>query len=759
MKKYFLFLLFLLSNLLFSQNDKIEAGEFTLSPSSLENLKFILTEDNKFHLSVLSGTYQQVNDSIFFNRDIVDSSKFKLKFSNPNPKSDKITIDLGEGYYYQFYNIYIGTQENINSPVVYKKMKEFLNVTDEFDYQKHQLSFEIEKCDYIYIVEENLTGESIIEKYQVSNNVSKVEVTYSPNMFGKMKLKGVYNPSTKELIVTEGNTPLVFSKITTKEVVASEKPMETKSQKNWTYLGKIVEPTYDYSVDSTAAAYGYADEVPKYVFKLKIENTLEEAIKVANSYPDKVLMVFYNTNKEAKKEFDTYIENYQNNIQYYMYDKYNPEYDYINFYLATEKDKSSLKKMGITENQTVVFLNSDGVKLYHAKAKITDDNYAYYNMNSFNIDLKPINALAQIDNVILNKKKSISDFKKALLKVTKSGRSSYTSVIPPPALPETNAVVQVREVGIDEAVRAVDSAASVITDSYDYSVLKEKNNIYKFKSTQKEVESKYKQLLDFHQNDKIVDADLVKIITSELSPTAGFSAVLFNKYDEPLNANDFQSMDYLLKFYNEIPKLESEDYYDQYTTSSLAGIISNALDRASNKSQIDKVIAYYDKLLKISNNDSWVLKGKMNVLKENLKDVEYLNTFENYYKSFIKDDSSIIEQLDKKYNPDTDYSWSEFKNSFANELNNAAWFVVDELKNANPTTLKNAIVWSETSLKLEKDNFYYLDTLAQLYYKNGQKELAIITEQKAIDAALASSDLTLIEEYKSVLAKMQNGTY
>jgi hypothetical protein len=755
MKKYFLFLLFLLSTQLFSQDNKIEAGEFNLSPSSLENLKFILTEDNKFHLSVLSGTYQQVNDSIFFNRDIVDSSKFKLKFSNPNPKSDKITIDLGEGYYYQFYNIYLGTQENINSPVVYNKMKEFLNVTDEFDYQKHQLSFEIEKCDYIYIVEENLTGESIIEKYQVSNNVSKVEVTYSPNMFGKMKLKGIYNPSTKELIVTEGNTPLVFSKITTKEVAASEKPTETKSQKNWTYLGKIVEPTYDYSVDSSATAYGYADEVPQYVFKLKIEKTLDEAMKVANSYPDKVLMVFYDTNKEAKKEFDTYIESYQNNAQYYMYDKYNPEYDYINFYLATEKDKSSLKKLGITENQTVVFLNSDGVKLYHAKAKITDDNYAYYNMSSFNIDLQPINALAQLDNVILNKKKSISDFKKVLLKVTKSGRSNYTSVIPPPA---TEAVVQVREVGIDEVVKSVDSAATIV-DSYDYSVLKEKNNIYKFKSTQKEVESRYKQLLDFHQNDKIVDADMVKMITNELSSASGFSAILFNKYNEALNANDFQSMDYLLKFFNEIPKIETENYYDQYPSSSLIGIISNALDRTSNKQQIDKAILYYDKLLKISNNDSWVLKGKMNVLKENLKDVEYLNTFENYYKSFIKDGSSIIEQLDKKYNPDTDYSWNEFKNSFANELNNVAWFVVEKVKNANPATITNAIKWSETSLKLEKDNYFYLDTLAQLYYKNGQKDLAILTEQKAIDAALLSSDSTLIEEYKAVLEKMKNGTY
>jgi hypothetical protein len=754
MRKYFLFFLTFLSNLIFAQQTKIEIGEFSTT-SSQENLKFILSNDNKFHLSVLSGTYRQVNDSIFFDTENSNIPKFRLKYTDSNSKSTKLTFDLGENYYYKYYNIYIGFQQNSSSPVEFKTAKELLIAIDEIDYEKRQLSFEVEKVAYVYLVEEGLNGEAFIEKYQISDNVSSISVSYNPSILEKLKLKGYYDTDKKELLVTEGKTPLVFSKTPVKVIEQAEQPIETKSQSNWTYPGKAATDTNNYYVDSTATAYGYEDAVPQYIFKLKVEITLDEAMKVANSYPDKVLMVFYDTNKEAKKEFDTYIESYQNNAQYYMYDKYNPEYDYINFYLATEKDKSSLKKLGITENQSVVFLNFEGVKLYHAKAKITDDNYAYYNMSSFNIDLQPINALAQLDNVILNKKKSISDFKKVLLKVTKSGRSNYTSVIPPPA---TEAVVQVREVGIDEVVKAVDSAATIV-DSYDYSVLKEKNNIYKFKSTQKEVESRYKQLLDFHQNDKIVDADMVKIITSELSSASGFSAVLFNKFNEALNTNDFQSIDYLLKFFNEIPKIETENYYDQYLSSSLNGIISNALDRASNKSQIDKVIAYYDKLLKISNNDSWVFKGKMNMLKENLKDVEYLNTFQNYYKSFIKDDSSIIEQLDKKYNPDKDYSWNEFKNSFANDLNNASWFVVEKMKNANPATITNAIKWSETSLKLEKNNFYYLDTLAQLYYKNGQKDLAILTEQKAIDAALLSSDSTLIEEYKAVLEKMQNGTY
>ena len=82
--------------------------------------------------------------------------------------------------------------------------------------------------------------------------------------------------------------------------------------------------------------------------------------------------------------------------------------------------------------------------------------------------------------------------------------------------------------------------------------------------------------------------------------------------------------------------------------------------------------------------------------------------------------------------------------------------MVEKVKDTN--LIKKAIVWSETSLKIQKDDRYYLDTLAQLYYKDGQKEKAIIAEQKAIDV-LSDDDFSQREEYKVVLEKMKNGTY
>ncbi|MNY77106.1 hypothetical protein D3C86_2169070 [compost metagenome] len=58
-----------------------------------------------------------------------------------------------------------------------------------------------------------------------------------------------------------------------------------------------------------------------------------------------------------------------------------------------------------------------------------------------------------------------------------------------------------------------------------------------------------------------------------------------------------------------------------------------------------------------------------------------------------------------------------------------------------------------------KNNPYYLDTLAQLYYKDGQKQKAIETQTLAVKYLDANIDEVTASEIKEVLTKMQNGTY
>ncbi|MOA67530.1 hypothetical protein D3C78_1947620 [compost metagenome] len=58
-----------------------------------------------------------------------------------------------------------------------------------------------------------------------------------------------------------------------------------------------------------------------------------------------------------------------------------------------------------------------------------------------------------------------------------------------------------------------------------------------------------------------------------------------------------------------------------------------------------------------------------------------------------------------------------------------------------------------------KNNPYYLDTLAQLYYKDGQKDKAIATQTLAVKYLNPNVEEEMVREIKDVLTKMQNGTY
>jgi tetratricopeptide (TPR) repeat protein len=170
---------------------------------------------------------------------------------------------------------------------------------------------------------------------------------------------------------------------------------------------------------------------------------------------------------------------------------------------------------------------------------------------------------------------------------------------------------------------------------------------------------------------------------------------------------------------------------------------------------------YYEQYLKVSNKDFSVLQNYLNALKDNSTqesiNKKYVDYYTSYFDDIIKKDSNIIEDLDEAFTkrPTGSYdTWESFKSSFSNLANDVAWHVVE--KGADKTTIQKAIVWSETSLKISKNVHYYLDTLAQLYYKNGEKTKAISTEEKALELG---KDSEYGEEYKITLEKMKNGSY
>ncbi|GAB3716620.1 hypothetical protein [Flavobacterium koreense] len=746
MKNYVTFLFFVFSFSLFSQNNKLETGEYSSTTIAAESLKMILSDNNKFQLSILSGTYEVVNDSVYFKTSYDDMPKFVLEYSNPNPKSDKITIDLGENSFYRFYNIYIGIQKNNDAQIEFKTIKELLNITNDFDYERKQLSFEIDKSNFIYFVEENLDKETFIEKYQISNNVSQIKVTYYSNDLGRLNLKGFYDQANKELIVSEGKIPLKFSlNKDVKKDILKEKPIEKRVEKDWTYPGKKEIDNYDYAVD-TAVAVVDTSYAPSYIFKLKIDSNLKDALKQAKSHKNQFLVVINNPNsKKALSSFNSFIKNYESEVGYSMYDGYIPENDRFIFYFTSEKDKETLKNLGVLNNETLLVLNSEGQKLYAGNVDNYHDSFTYYNSSSTYSELIGINAKLKSDAVISNKKATLEDVEKQLLEVSKlEFLHSNEEITDKPIVNEV----------------AVDSTFSV----YGFDIFRQRKNVYQLKTKQDVLKDKWSKILENRLLEKEVNFTTVDIILREFNYD-GFNKALYNSSEPIVIPTDLQSINYISKHYKTITNTKFNDTvatnYDYYNLNyTLTGVLDRNSDLSNNPSKEyqTKVLKSYKDLLTITNNNPLVKNSYMNALKRSEFFEEFLVQYEDFFNSLVKENTNLIENLDNAYkqNIEAGIGWNDFKYEFANNANEAAWTVVEKTKDVN--WVKKAIFWSETSLKIEKDNSYYLDTLAQLYYKNGEKEKAIATESKAIEN-IKDNSTEQTEQYKIVLEKMKAGTY
>lgn len=786
MKKISL-LLILIAQVAISQ---VKTGDY-ISNRKGEKTKLRILDEKNYELVFLYGEYQQNGNSVKFSQ-FNNSNTFEVEFQTDSKKSDKITVEIsGSSLYYYYSKIYFGTQNN-NSTIEYKPLSDLIgDISTDYSLDK-KYTFEINKTDFIYLVEDNLTEESQIQKYSLPKNVSKIDVIYAVNYMNKLNLTGEVDPKTGEISISDnGRAPLLFSfkKDEKTEDTGFVKPAEILSEKNWTFTGKKeVKNIYDYPADSTATAAVDYEAKPAYIFKTKVEDNLKSALEVATKQSDKYFVVFYDKNPEtAKTNFDTFIKNYETNAGYYMYDNYIPEYDSFNFYLASKKDKDFIKKFS-SEDSVMAIFDSNGNKLYHTKwnqveAEGIFSPYAY----SIKTELEPVKSNVSIDQLFSNSKASSDDIITQLEKLC-NGAVSYdysdNAVVAPPSVDavEVHEVVKVVEAdktvedaakkAVEEATKAVGEAVKDATETveyaqpvYDYSLLKEKNNLYKLKSTPESINNKWKQILDNAKVDKKFNYKVAKIVNAEVS-NIGFNKALFKQDKKLLNTADFSSLDYLIKNYDAIKnyqKTDSLDYSEplgNVIDYNVTAVLNKNLDKenGADKSHSDKVLSYYKRFLAASKNNPTLSKGYMEALKSQDLQIEYLEAYNNYFNATLPNNSNVIEQLDKAYVAENTYEdWKSYKYNFANTANEASWYVVEKVKDAN--AIKNAIKWSETSLAIEKDNAYFLDTLAQLYYKNGQKDRAIQTQLKAIEKIDQVYESETKEEMKNVLTKMQNGTY
>ena len=749
MRNFIWSLLFLFSGMLvsFSQTKGIEKGTY-LSTNKGGKIKLNLLDNNKYELVFYSGNYEIKGDSLIFIQNEKSESNFELAYVI-DKKAKKIKIKFSDSSYY---SIYIGTQKG-SEDVVYQRFSDIKTKLDP-NWEKADLEFEIEKTDYLYLVYEDYDGKSNVCKYALPKDVSEVSINYEYGAVGDLKIGGYFDRKTNELKISEpaGKNPLVFvnEKNPQPEKVKKVIPIENQTISNWTYPGKEpVLSTEDYGsegipVDS-AAVVDYAVAPPavpaQYDFKLKIENNLKNALAATKEGKLKFLMFYANSkDKAAKENFDAFVKDQETQAAYNMYDSYNPIYDVYNYYLAGADDKKWLKTNKITDDPSILVLNSDGDILAKAKSDLSDKSYQFSYYGDLYKKLQRANAFVYINKVFKNKKATDADLIRAFNRA---------------------AVLEISyDYDSDSGTEVANSTEFVLT---------------KISSDKKEVAQTWKNLIEAHQKDAKPDMYLVETITREIK-NQGFTKQLFNE-ERVLNDTDFLAIDYLLKHSDKIEESRADFNNKEGEVHNLGNVISEissalqsntyiAQEKSSSDINKEKNISIYKKIIALGkgNFESYsnyfqYLNNAEDATKSN---IDFLKEFSTYFDSNLTS-SSPIEKLDTMFSAldsSSPYSydgWNSFKEYHSNLCNNAAWSVVLQPQNSN--FLKEAIKWSEYSSVVTKNNPYYLDTLAQLYYKDGQKQKAIETQSLAVKYINAVTEPETATDIKETLTKMQNGTY
>jgi len=745
-------LLFAGISISFSQTNGIEKGTY-LSTNKGGKIKLNLLDDNKYELVFYSGGYAIKGDSLVFLKSTENkTNRFDLAFAK-DKKAKKVKIKFLNPSYYSFY---IGTQKGIES-VQYERLSDIKTKVDP-EYLKTDLDFEIEKTDFLYLVYEDYDGKSDVSKYALPKDVSEVTINYDMAVLSDLNLIGSFDKRTKELKISDqyGKDPLVF--INEKEEKPAKAPIvvpiENQSIKNWTYPGKentLINDDFGsgVAVDSVAvivdAAAADATIPPpaytKYDFKLKVENNLKKAIESTKTANNKFLVVVVdNKDKTAKENFDAFVKEQETQTGYNMYDSYNALYDIYNYYLAGADDKKWLKNNKIASDQSVIILNGNGDLLAAAKSDLTTQQYQFSYYGDFYRKLQRANAFLSVDKVLKNKKASDSDLiaafnKAALLETSYDYDSDYTVNDP---------------------------------NSTEFVIAKTALN-------QKEVAQTWKKLIEAHQKDKVANMYLVETIIKEIK-NQGFTKQLFST-DRILNVTDFLAIDYLLNHSEDIERNRADFNSKQgelHTIGNVVSEVSDALqqnlylaqDGVSGEMNKEKINSIYKKIIASGKGNFDSYRNYFYYLGQ-LEDQDgsnttYLKEFNTYFDNTLAG-ASPIEKLDAIFSgldSSSSYSydgWNSFKLYHSDICNNAAWTVV--LKPQNSNFIKDAIKWSEYSLVISKNNPYYLDTLAQLYYKDGQKDKAIETQVLAVKFMTSDMDEETANQMKEVLTKMSNGTY
>ena len=303
--------------------------------------------------------------------------------------------------------LYIG-YKNSKGEIVYESAYNKLQGQDDY-------TIEIPRTDNLYLVNAYgvaITGDKkaavIIEEYLIGKNTSGVEITFDTENSVSSELQATYNPEKQTLTLNDktlSSNPIVFSKVLAADTQALQ-PATTEKVKQWKHL----------------IAFDEEKDIPEFnpekkaLSTLKQANSLSAALAAAKKNNRLIALLYQPNNKNAAKEFKELFEWYEQNGETVLTDPY-----LFELYLATAKELKSLKAKGLTNEDQLIILTSEGEVIYHESATIAQvlaDETLEYNHTGL---LRTAAKASLADRVLSNPKAPLKEVVKVLIAL-----SNYT---------------------------------------------------------------------------------------------------------------------------------------------------------------------------------------------------------------------------------------------------------------------------------------------------------------------------------------------
>ncbi|MDC8001090.1 hypothetical protein POV26_08580 [Aequorivita todarodis] len=699
-----------------AQKNTLPVGEYFTNLNG-STFHLTITENDEFQIAMAKGHLIKTDSLVKLDLKQVETPTFGLRYLERDRALDTLTITFNKKTKkYLLYYILVGAQENPADKVVYNSAEKLTGDTFYDSYDNFEIK--IPKTKYLHLLENRDSKDAnSLYIFKIPEDVSKIEVNYEPSDMKDLQLFGEFNANDQTIILYEGkDNPLVFHIDYEKYISTFEKPYKIEENVPWKENDDIAEQ-YPYSYDNP------------YKFKVETFESLDEAVKKAGE-DQKPLVTFYLAeNPSNTDEYKKFIKEYETSVSYLMYDKYIEMYDNLYFYLLTEKDKKFAKKKGLEEN-TLLIIDSNKDMLYKQNVDFKKLLEIFNNELYSQSGIKNIYLMKRLDDAVNQKSFNAKSTQQLFNEISQISSYNFFS-----GFGETNKESYIEKGYIENGAE-----------------------FHRLQSSPGQVNDLYSKLVASHKDDTEVDLQFANIAARFLENN--YERTLYQNFDPVLTEADLLAIDYLIRFKEPLKNYEAttDEEYDKgyYFYNLFPYTISDALNSYAPNADAEMLQKMKLRYQKLDEGGA----DYFNFLQRHLPK-EFLANYEVFYNANFANTNNIILQLNSLYETqNSKQSWSGFKGSIANQANEAAWYVVENISDL--PTLKEAIKWSKTSLDIYENNPYFLDTYAQLLYKSGDKTEGIKFQEKAVNIIKNDTKLfgeTLLNQTEDVLQRMKNNTY